>query len=175
MNCFIRTGSPLGELVLTSDGEKLSGIWFEDQENFPSELKENYQEKELPVLKEAKEWLALYFEGNIPSFTPPLSLRGTVFQMKIWSLLLNIPYGQTITYGQLAKLYCIKEGLEKMSAQAVGQAVSRNPISIIVPCHRVIGSKGKLTGYTGGLERKETLLKLERNIALKCQKPKSNV
>ncbi len=146
--------SPLGELLLASDGESLTGLWFQGQAHFPADLKA--QPKALPVFADAQRWLDCYFHGQEPDFLPPLRLEGTAFQKEVWALLLTIPYGETLTYSQLAA----KLG-RPMSAQAVGGGVGRNPISILVPCHRVVGANGKLTGYAGGLDRKIALLTLE--------------
>ena len=116
---------------------------------------------ELPVFQCVKRWLDIYFQGEAPDFTPPLRLAGTPFRKVVWEILLTIPYGQTMTYGEIASKIAEQKGIERMSAQAVGNAVGHNPIGIIVPCHRVVGSDGKLTGYAGGMERKKALLALE--------------
>ena len=121
-----------------------------------------HSEKELPVFTLAKSWLAIYFAGRCPNFSPEITFKGTAFQERVWNELQKIPYGQTTTYGEIAKRLAAEQGQRHMSAQAVGRAVGHNPIAIIIPCHRVIGSGGKLTGYSGGLERKEKLLLLER-------------
>ena len=147
--------SPLGGITLASDGESLTGLWFDGQKYFASTLNAEHSEKPLPVFDEAVKWLDLYFGGMIPDFTPKLSPRGTGFQRKVWDVLLTIPYGQTVSYGEIAaKLGC-------RSAQAVGGAVGRNPISLIIPCHRVLGADGGLTGYAGGVDKKRSLLELE--------------
>ena len=155
--------SPLGTITLASDGQHLTGLWFEKQKYFASSLSgtENPIEKALPVFDQTKQWLHLYFNGLHPDFTPPLNLRGTAFRQSIWQLLTKIPYDQTRTYGEIAALVAKEKGLPHFSAQAVGQAVGHNPISLIVPCHRVVGANGSLTGYAGGLERKDWLLRLE--------------
>ena len=114
---------------------------------------------ELPVFDATRQWLDAYFAGTIPQAMPPLMFRGTAFQQHVWAELLTVPYGQTVTYGDIARLIGCR------SAQAVGGAVGRNPISIIVPCHRVVGSDGSLTGYAGGLDRKRALLQLEQKIS----------
>lgn len=114
------------------------------------------------VFERTKEWLDIYFSGRDPGFTPPLSARGTVFQETVWEILKKIPYGQVTSYGEIARQIAKMRGLDRMSAQAVGGAVGRNPIAVIVPCHRVVGSDGRLTGYAGGLDKKEALLKLEK-------------
>ncbi len=145
---------------MTADELGLTGLWFEGGKHFPQAL-ETREEQEVPVLLQTKRWLDCYFLGEIPAFTPPLHLLGTDFQLEVWACLRAIPYGETRTYGEIARLLAEKRGIPRMSAQAVGGAVGRNPISIIVPCHRVIGANGGLTGYAGGLERKTALLKLE--------------
>ena len=147
--------SPLGGITLGSDGEALTGLWFDGQSHFASTLEEEHVEKPLPVFDEAARWLDLYFGGGRPDFTPKLSLRGTEFQRAVWDILLTLPYGETVTYGDIA------ERLGDTSARAVGGAVARNPISLIVPCHRVMGAGGRLTGYAGGVDRKRKLLELE--------------
>ncbi len=147
--------SPLGEILLAADGDALIGVWFVGGKYAP--VIEKIGNRETPALAMGKRWLEIYFSGREPDFLPPLHLSGTPFQEKVWALLLEIPYGQTVTYGALAA----RLG-KKMSAQAVGGAVGRNPVSIIVPCHRVVGADGSLTGYAGGLERKRFLLELER-------------
>ncbi len=154
--------SPLGTIVLAADDIGLTGLWFEGQKHFERGLAPDATPLDVPVLQEAKSWLTLYFSGEIPDFIPPLHLIGTPFQVEIWRLLLTIPYGQTLTYRAIARAYAQRAGLSSMSAQAVGNAVGKNPISILVPCHRVVGAKGQLTGYAGGLARKQALLKLEQ-------------
>ena len=151
--------SPLGGITLASDGQALTGLWFDGQKYFGASLSGERQERELPVFDRAAEWLDLYFSGRAPEFTPPLAMRTTPFRRAVWELLLTIPYGQTTTYGRLAAQIAQKRG--GMSAQAVGGAVGHNPISLIIPCHRVLGSDGGLTGYAGGLEKKRRLLALE--------------
>jgi methylated-DNA-[protein]-cysteine S-methyltransferase len=153
--------SPLGEITMESDGTALTGLWLEGQRDFSS-MQENLEEKELQIFKEVKCWLDIYFQGEEPDFLPQLSYEGSSFRKTVWDILLTIPYGQTMTYGDIAKRIAEMQGIEKMSAQAVGGAVGSNPISIIVPCHRVIGAGGKLTGYAGGLDKKVKLLQLER-------------
>ena len=148
--------SPLGELLLLSDGTALTGLYFSGYcpacEGIAGEL---------PVFGEVKHWLDAYFQGEDPSITFPLAPQGTSFQNMVWDILLTIPKGKTRSYGEIAREIAICMGKEKMSCQAVGQAVSRNPISIIIPCHRVIGSAGQLTGYASGLEKKRWLLNHE--------------
>ena len=162
MDCICRTGSPLGVITLASDGQSLTGLWFDGQKQYARTLDPVHTEKALPVFDETRRWLEIYFSGREPDFTPPLALRGTALQTGVWEILRTIPYGKTMTYGQIAKELALRAGLSRMSAQAVGGAVGRNPVSLIVPCHRVMGSDGSLTGYAGGLERKLRLLQLER-------------
>ena len=156
-----RYDSPLGTITLASDGEAVTGLWFDGQSHFAAMTAPVRAEKRLPVFDLAKRWLDVYFGGGEPDFTPPLNPRGTPFRMAVWELLLMIPYGRTTTYGEIARILARRNGLPRMSAQAVGGAVGHNPVSLIVPCHRVIGADGGLTGYGGGLERKRRLLALE--------------
>lgn len=150
--------SPVGKLLLLSDGENLTGLYMEQERRiFPQ-----WQRREdLPVFCSARRWLDAYFAGEAPKETVPLKLEGTAFQTRIWEILMTIPYGETRTYGSIAGQLAREMGMEKMSAQAVGQAVGRNPVSILVPCHRVVGTGGKLTGYAGGIDRKAWLLRHE--------------
>ena len=154
--------SPLGKILLASDGHALTGLWFEGQKYFAAKLDREHEEKNLPVFAQTAEWLALYFNGKKSAFTPPLTLKGTPFQTEVWEILLEIPFGQTTTYAEIAAEIARRRGLASMSAQAVGSAVAHNPISLIIPCHRVVGADGSLTGYAGGLEKKEWLLAMER-------------
>ena len=153
--------SPLGGITLSSDGEALLGLWFDGQKLFASTLAPDHEARALPVFDLAKRWLEVYFSGRDPGFTPPLRMVSTAFRRAVWDILLAIPFGRTMTYGEVAAELARREGLPRMSAQAVGGAVGHNPISLIVPCHRVIGADGSLTGYAGGLERKRRLLALE--------------
>lgn len=153
--------SPLGDITMASDGTALTGLWFDEQKYFAEGIEPDAEEKKLPVFDEAMRWLDIYFGGRRPDFTPPLNFEGTAFRKEVWQLLLQIPYSETTTYGELAAQLAAHRGLKRMSAQAVGGAVGHNPISIIVPCHRVVGTSGSLTGYAGGLARKLALLKLE--------------
>jgi len=183
--------SPLGGITLASDGHALTGLWFDGQKHFAATLtNESSEDSDLPVFEHTRKWLDLYFSGDCPDFTPPLAPKGTPFQQEVWRLLLAIPYGKTVTYGEIAKhlvetfhetsLHSVTpqdalshgaslqgtsiQGtllVKNMSAQAIGSAVGRNPISLIIPCHRVVGANGSLTGYAGGLERKKFLLELE--------------
>lgn len=153
--------SPLGTVTLASDGDSLTGLWFEGQRYYPGALEQESEEKDLPVFREVRAWLERYFSGKDPGPLPPLRVAGTDFQKEVWAVLRAIPYGQTRTYGDIARELARRRGLPQMSARAVGGAVGRNPISILVPCHRVVGANGSLTGYAGGVERKVALLKLE--------------
>lgn len=154
--------SPLGTLLLAADDTGLTGLWFEGQKYFAFSLEKEHEEREIPVFEKAKNWLDLYFAGKEPDFSVPFHLNGTEFQREVWEMLCSIPYGKTVTYGALARQLAAKRGLSHMSAQAVGGAVGHNKISIIVPCHRVVGTNGSLTGYAGGLDRKIKLLQLEK-------------
>lgn len=156
--------SPLGRITMASDGDALIGLWFDGQKYFADTVKGEMTEQDLPVFKETARWLDRYFSGQQPDFTPPIAFRGKVseFRKEVWKLLLSIPYGQTTTYGEIARQISRQKGVSGMSAQAVGGAVGHNPISIIVPCHRVIGTNGNLTGYAGGIDKKVKLLELER-------------
>ena len=149
------TDTILGKVYLASDGEHLTGLWFEHQKYFPPSLLQIKKALDLEVFKKTNQWLELYFAGERPDFTPSLKPSGTAFRHKVWDILLEIPYGEVITYGDIAKK------LNVNSAQAVGGAVGHNPISIIIPCHRVVGANGDLTGFAGGLDKKVWLLKNE--------------
>ena len=146
--------SPLGGMTLACDGDALTGLWF-DGPKFSGTLSSDREERFSPVFAETLRWLDVYFSGHEPHFTPQLSLKATAFRQSVWKILLTIPYGQTMTYGEIAR------ELRQMSARAVGSAIGHNPIALIVPCHRVIGANGRLTGYAGGLHRKQYLLALE--------------
>ena len=154
--------SPLGGILLAADDVGLTGLWFDGQKYFARGLSNERIAQETPILTEAKRWLDIYFTGKKPDFTPPLHPIGSAFRRSVWEILLQIPYGQTTTYGEIARQLSKKQGLERMSAQAVGGAVGHNEISIIIPCHRVVGADGSLTGYAGGIGKKEALLELER-------------
>ncbi len=158
-----RFNSPLGGLTLASDGEALTGLWFDGQKYFAASLEKEHEEKSLPVFDLADEWLDLYFSGSDPGFLPPLLMRTTEFRKTVWEILLTIPYGKTMTYGEIADRIAAGKGISRMSAQAVGGAVAHNAISLMIPCHRVVGTDGSLTGYAGGLEKKIRLLELEKS------------
>ena len=153
--------SPLGGITLASDGKALIGLWFDGQKYFADILEENYEEKYLPVFEQTEKWLDTYFSGKIPDFTPTISMKTTEFRKAVWEIMLTIPYGETMTYVEIADTLARKKGLDKMSAQAVGGAVGHNSISLIIPCHRVVGADGSLTGYAGGIDKKMKLLAME--------------
>lgn len=154
--------SPLGGILLAADEVGLTGLWFDGEKYFADTLDPEHKAQETPILRESKRWLDVYFCGQEPDFTPPLHPIGSPFRQEVWALLLQIPYGQTTTYGALAKQLAAMHGLTRMSAQAVGGAVGHNEISIIIPCHRVVGTNGSLTGYAGGIDKKAKLLTLEK-------------
>ena len=149
--------SPLGRMKLCSDGTYLTAVTFAGQKYEDVHIPKDAVSGSCPVLDQTKLWLRQYFDGELPTFLPPIKPTGTPFQQAVWNLLLQIPYGETITYGELANR------LDCKSAQAIGGAVGKNPISILIPCHRVVGANGKLTGYAGGFKKKEYLLKLEKD------------
>ncbi|MCF0202319.1 MAG: methylated-DNA--[protein]-cysteine S-methyltransferase [Bacteroidaceae bacterium] len=174
MICY-RYTSPLGGMVIESNDRALTGIWFDGQKYFGGKTLPDGKPYPLcpmpsPVIRQAIDWLDCYFSGNSPSFTPPLHLSGTPFQQLVWGILLDIPYGETQTYGGIAAQIARRNGGRRVSAQAVGGAVGHNPISLIVPCHRVIGADGKLTGYAGGIEKKAALLRMESCMTAGKQK-----
>ena len=157
MDSFWKYDSPLGGITLAGEGSALTGLWLPGQRLPEGDCTGRW----LPVFDDACRWLDDYFSAKVPDFTPQLDLRGTPFRKDVWEILLSIPYGCTMSYGQVAALVARKRGIPRMSSQAVGGAVGHNPVSIIVPCHRVIGSDGSLTGYGGGLDLKRFLLGLE--------------
>lgn len=152
--------SPLGGMTLVSDGTALVGLYFDGQKYAAEGLDATRTQKNLPVFEEARRWLDVYFSGRKPDFMPALAPHGTAFQQSVWEILRTIPYGETTTYGAIARRIEQNTGC-RMSAQAVGGAVGRNPISILIPCHRVVGTNGSLTGYAGGIDKKERLLRWE--------------
>ena len=153
--------SPLGGITLASDGEALTGLWFDGQKYFSDSMIEDAKEKELSIFTQTCHWLDIYFDGCEPDFTPRLKMDTTPFRKTVWEVLLTIPFGKTMTYGEIAQRIVQERGISQMSAQAVGGAVGHNSISLIIPCHRVVGSNGSLTGYAGGLDKKVRLLQLE--------------
>ena len=154
--------SPLGTITLACDEEAIIGLWFNGQKYFGNVLPEQTAEKEHPLFADAGRWLDIYFSGKAPDFLPPLRYDSTPFRRQVCDIMLTIPYGGTMTYGEIAAEAARQRGAEKMSAQAVGGAVGHNPISLMIPCHRVVGTNGSLTGYAGGISRKVKLLELER-------------
>ena len=162
MTFIAKYQSPLGGITLASDGTALTGLWFDGQKYFAASLCGCTEERCTPLFDETHRWLDIYFSGEAPGFTPPLNPGGTEFRKTVYRIMLSIPYGKTMTYGDIARVTAENMDLGRMSAQAVGGAVGHNPISIIIPCHRVVGSNGSLTGYAGGLEKKIRLLELEK-------------
>ncbi len=155
--------SPLGGITMASDGTAIVGLWFDGQKFFADTLDKNHVVcDDLPVFCETRRWLDCFFSGVAPGFIPPILLRTTPFRRRVWEILLTIPFGQTTTYGNIAAMIARERNVRGMSAQAVGGAVAHNSISLIIPCHRVVGSDGSMTGYAGGLRRKQWLLRMER-------------
>ena len=165
--------SPLGGILLAADEIGLTGLWFNGQKYFARSLPAGYTEQNTPALSEAKRWLEVYFTGKKPDFMPPLHIVGSAFRRAVWEILMQIPYGKTTTYGEIARQLAKKQKLPRMSAQAVGGAVGHNEISIIIPCHRVVGTNGSLTGYAGGIDKKIKLLELEHTDMSSFFVPKS--
>ena len=162
--------SPLGAMTMASDGEHLTGLWFDGQKHDRSTINDEAAlEPDLPVFTRTAEWLDTYFGGTDPGFTPPIRVEGSDFKRMVTSIMLSIPFGATSTYAQIAAEVARRTGRRHMSAQAVGGAVGHNPISLIVPCHRVLASDGGLRGYAGGVDRKEWLLKMEASTCLARQ------
>ena len=154
--------TPLGEVRLRSDGKSLTGLWFVGQVNDAKDNRDIETKDDLPLFEQVETWLESYFSGKQTPITIPLQPKGTNFQERVWQMLQEISYGETMTYGEIAQRIAKEKGVATYSAQAVGQAVGKNPISILIPGHRVLGKNGTLTGYAGGVHRKEQLLKLER-------------
>ena len=161
MDCIRHYDSPLGDITLSADGEALTGLWLEGQQYSADAPAQERGAKHLPVFDQTRRWLDIYFSGKAPDFTPPLAMKTTDFRRQVWEILLTIPFGRTMTYGAIAEIMARRRGLPRMSAQAVGGAVGHNAISLIIPCHRVIGANGNLTGYGGGIDKKIRLLELE--------------
>jgi len=162
---FANFSTPLGQVLVRADKTSVTGLWFcERQRYLPDEATRAawVSESKHPALLVAGEWLEVYFAGEVPAVEVPISASGTMFQILVWQLLRQIPYGTVVTYKELAARFAFEFGLPKApAAQAIGGAVGRNPISLIIPCHRIVGSSGRLTGYGGGLDRKTALLELE--------------
>lgn len=153
--------SPIGNMLLASDEIGLTGLWFEGQKHFASTLTGEHIQRVTDVHRITRQWLDIYFSREEPQFTPPLNPQGTSFRENIWEILLSVPYGQTVTYGEIADAYAREKQIDKMSARTIGGAVGHNPILLIIPCHRVVGRDRKLTGYAGGIKKKTYLLNLE--------------
>ena len=163
MNYLWKYETPEGfnHMWMSSDGEVLTGLWFEGSKDTGKQMRHG-TEKLLPIFEETVRWLDLYFGGGVPDFEPAYRVGNlTDFRREVQEQMREIPYGQTVTYGDIAREIAAKRGVSRMSAQAVGGAIGANPICIIVPCHRVMGAGGKLTGYGGGIENKKALLRLE--------------
>ncbi len=153
--------SPAGRITMAGDGERLTGLWFEGQRHFGSTLTGPCTAGSLPLFDDVRRWLDIYFSGREPDFLPPLRLLGTPFRIAVWEQLLRIPFGRVVSYRQLADALAAAHAMPAAAPRAVGGAVGRNPIALLVPCHRVVGSDGSLTGYAGGVETKARLLALE--------------
>ena len=153
--------SPLGPVTVASDGEQITGLWFIGQKYYADTLEDSISRPSLPVFSQVTEWLDTYFRGENPEMQLPLSPKGSAFRRAVWDILLQIPHGELLTYGKIASKLQEAAGGKRVSAQAVGGAVGHNPISIIIPCHRVVGTNGSLTGYAGGIQKKIQLLTLE--------------
>lgn len=156
--------SPIGNILLSANNNGLTGLWLENAKYYSLGLSHKYENKEVSEITETKHWLDIYFSGKEPNFMPNIHIIGTDFQKEVWNILLTIPYGQTTTYGEIAIRIAKRRNTSHMSAQAIGGAVGHNKLSIIIPCHRVIGANGRLTGYAGGIDKKITLLKLENTF-----------
>ena len=161
MNYYSCVTTPIGNITIASGGEALTGLWFDGQKYDRDGLDSNCMQGDLPIFEETKEWLSHYFSGQEPKKRPLLQLSGTPFQQLVAQIMSEIPYGQVVTYGEIATQVSKQLGREHMSAQAIGNAVGHNPISLLIPCHRVVGADGSLTGYAGGVWRKKYLLELE--------------
>ena len=163
MNYVNYYASPIGGMTMASNGEALTGLWFDGQKYYASTLSVNHKEKQLPVFDKTCEWLDIYFSGNAPDFMPHLHMWASDFRRDVYEILMTIPFGRTMTYGEIAGMVAKKHRIISMSPQAVGGAIAHNPFSLIIPCHRVVGANGKLTGYAGGLDKKKWLLDMEKS------------
>lgn len=153
-----KTPDNFSDMFLNSDGKYLTGLWFEGSRDTSKHMMD-CEEKELPVFQETCEWLDIYFSGKVPDFTPAYQIKNlTPFRQDVIDIMNTIPFGETMTYGEISKIIAGKRGVKRMSAQAVGGAVGWNPICIVIPCHRVVGTNGSLTGYGGGINNKVSLL-----------------
>ena len=154
--------SPLGMMIMLGTLTYLTDLFFVDESYAPSYDDAEYIDQLTGPFEVTIMWLNEYFKGQRPRIYPPMQLEGSAFRRSVWAILQTIPYGETTTYGTIGKRLAAAQGKERMSAQAVGGAVGHNPISIIIPCHRVVGAKGQMTGYAGGIARKEYMLRLEQ-------------
>ena len=170
MICYSKYVSPLGAITLAGDNDALTGLWFDGQKYFPSLL--SCTEKDLPLFGQVRDWLERYFRGENPPIDFPIRTEGLPFRQQVWKLLRTIPYGKTVTYAHIAHVLGTATG-KTCAAQAVGGAIGHNPISIVIPCHRVVGTNGALTGYAGGLDKKYFLLQLEGADLNQLHFPKS--
>ena len=167
-----QTPNGFSNILMNSDGEYLTGLWFEDSRNMVKH-EVNCEEKNLPIFKETTRWLDIYFTGKEPGFKPKYKINNlTTFRKEVIDIMNTIPFGETLTYNDIAKIIAKSRGIKRMSSQAVGGAVGWNPICIIIPCHRVVGTNGSLTGYGGGINNKVALLTLEKNDMSKFFIPK---
>ena len=164
--------SPIGGITLASNGKELTGLWFDGQKYFADNLPKEHEEKDLPIFAETKKWLDIYFSGKAPDFTPPVATDGiSSFRRRVWEIMLEIPFGKTLSYGEIAKRIERETG-KRASAQDVGGAVGHNSVSLVIPCHRVVGANGSLTGYAGGIDKKIALPKREGADMTKLTLPK---
>lgn len=173
MTYFAQYQSPLGTITLACDGEAITGLWFNGQKYFGSSLPKQAEPCNHPLFADARRWLDVYFSGREPDFLPPLRYDTTPFRKQVCDIMQTIPYGKTMTYREIAAELAARQGVSRMSAQAVGGAVGHNPVSIMIPCHRVVGTNGSLTGYAGGINRKIRLLELEHTDMSRFFVPKS--
>lgn len=153
--------SPLGKIILTAQDNALTGLYFDGQKYLPN-ISAFVKNNQLAIFSQTAQWLDIYFQGKNPHFTPPLLMTASDFRQRVWQMLMEVPFGKTISYKEIAQKIAHQQNRLTMSPQAVGNAVGHNPISLIIPCHRVIGSNGNLTGYAGGMDKKISLLKLEK-------------
>ena len=167
--------SPLGRILMAADDEGLTGLWFEGQRYYALRLDNEHEERITPTLTAAASWLDVYFSGREPEFSVPLHIKGSAFHKEVSAIMQAIPYGTTMTYGEIAAAAASRMGMPRMSARAAGGAVGHNAISIIVPCHRVVGSDGSLTGYAGGIWRKVRLLQTEGMDTSRFRLPSEDV
>ena len=167
-----KTPKEFSDMIMNSDGEYLTGLWFEDSKD-SSKHRIDCEEKDLEIFRKTSKWLDIYFGGKVPNFTPKYKIENlTPFRQEVIDIMNSIGYGKTLTYSDIAKIIAKKRGLKRMSSQAVGGAVGWNPICIIIPCHRVVGANGSLTGYGGGIKNKVALLTHEKNDMSKYFIPK---